>query len=64
MNPVATGALLAMALAQLIVVVILWEPPPQEMHFRAISKYCREAPAVVAGGPEAYFECVAHFAIK
>ncbi len=64
MNPLATGALVALAIAQLIIAGILWDPDPQEIHFGAIAKYCQELPNVRAQGPEGYFQCVARFASR
>lgn len=64
MNPLATGALVVLAIAQLMIAGILWESDPQEIHFQAIAKYCQELPNVGAQGPEGYFNCVARFAIK
>ena len=40
MNPLATGALVVLAIAQLMIAGILWESDPQEIHFQAIAKYC------------------------
>lgn len=52
MNPVATGALLAIAFAQFVQVAILWDASPQEIHFRAAQEFCKE-------NPYGYFECMA-----
>ena len=48
----ATGALIALAIAQLTIAGILWAPNPQEIHFRAIAKYCQELPNVRVQGPD------------
>jgi hypothetical protein len=61
-NVLSTAALLAIAIALFIQAGMMWEPPAQEIHFRAIMKYCEELPSVTAQGPEGYFKCVAELA--
>ncbi len=63
-NVLSTSALLAIAIALLIQTSLMWDVPAEELHFRAITKYCQELPNVRAQGPEGYFQCVARFAIK
>lgn len=40
MNPLATGALVGIAFAQLATAWMAIEPIPQEVHFIAAQKYC------------------------
>ncbi len=57
MNPIATGALVGIAFAQLAMAWTAIEPGPQEVHFLAVQKYCKELTR--ERGPENYFACVA-----
>lgn len=57
MNPLATAALLGIAIAQLIMASTpLWSTP-QEVHFKAVQEFCKEL--TIKKAPEDYFACMA-----
>ncbi len=57
MNPFATAALLAIAIAQLSMAYLAAQPTPEQIHFLVLQQHCKEHakkdPAV-----DAYFVCV------
>jgi hypothetical protein len=57
MNPLATSALLGIAIAQLIMASTYLWPTPEEAHFRAVQEFCKELTAKKAA--EDYFACMA-----
>lgn len=57
MNPLATSALLGIAIAQFIVASSYLWPTPQEVHFRAAQEFCKELSK--KGTAEDYFGCMA-----
>jgi hypothetical protein len=63
MNAVATGALMAIALAQLMLAWAATQPSPEEIHFIALQEFCKEEakknPAV-----DTYFVCMARLGRK
>ncbi len=57
MNPIATAALLGIAIAQLIMAATYLWPTPEEVHFQAAQQFCKELTAKKAA--EDYFACMA-----
>ncbi len=57
MNPLATSALLGIAIAQLIMASTYLWPTPQEVHFKAAQEFCKEL--TKKGTAEDYFGCMA-----
>jgi hypothetical protein len=57
MNPLATAALLGIAIAQIIMASTYLWPTPQEVHFQAAQEFCKEL--TMKKTPEDYFACMA-----
>ncbi len=57
MNPLATAALLGIAIAQLIMASTSLWPTPQEVYFKAVQEFCKEL--TIKKTPEDYFACMA-----
>ncbi len=57
MNPFATAALLAIAIALLSMAYMAIQPTPEQIHLLALQQYCKE---YVTKDPaaDAYFVCV------
>jgi hypothetical protein len=62
MNPLATAALLGIAIAQLIMASATYWPPAEEIHFLALQEFCKEEQKRAPGAdPRVYFACVAEY---
>ncbi len=57
MNPFATAALLAIAIAQLSMAYMAIQPTPEQVHFGALQQHCKEQ-AKKDSAVDAYFVCV------
>ncbi len=57
MNPFATAALLAIAIAQLSMAYMAIQPTLEQVHFGALQQYCKEY-AKKDSAADAYFVCV------
>ncbi len=57
MNPFATAALLAIAIAQLSRAYMATQPTPEQVHFGALQQHCKEQ-AKKDTAADAYFVCV------
>ncbi len=57
MNPFATAALLAIAIAQLSMAYMAIQPTPETIHFLALEQHCKEQ-AKKDTAADAYFVCV------
>ncbi len=57
MNPFATAALLAIAIAQLSMAYMAAQTTPEQIHLLALHQYCKEQ-AKKDTAADAYFVCV------
>ncbi len=57
MNPFATAALLAIAIAQLLMAYMAIQPTPEQIHLLALQQYCKEH-AKKDSAVDAFFICV------
>ncbi len=57
MNPFATAALLAIAIAQLSMAYMAIQPTPEQVHLLVLQQYCKEQ-AKKDTAFDAYFVCV------
>lgn len=63
MNPVGTGALVALALAHIMIAWDAVTPTAEEVHFRAVQEFCKEE-AKKNPAADAYFTCMARLGRK
>ncbi len=57
MNPFATAALLAIAIAQLSMAYMAIQPTPEQIHLLALQQHCKEQVKKDTAA-DAYFVCV------
>ncbi len=63
MNPFATGALLTLALAHVMLAWAVIRPSAEEVHFQALQEFCKQQ-AARNPAADAYFVCMARLGRK